>query len=377
MIDAESLTALFKQRHGRLVFGGFGLTKLKEVEQALDDNACVWTKDDQSRPTSVAIARVSLSAGHFTDFAGTDFMIPSDETRVTEFACTEPVAGARVLSALRARRPDHGLWVEIFEEDDTAKAAVAAVSELRYVTTKVMGSSELKGIYTTRPPYMPPMHPADEVSLAVLQYGYATENECSRLAAEADLYGEWADHYSVNNKGHSWSAVALRGYDKDDPQFIAKPTEMSKAWRKENPHLLSATCDWTEVAQRCPKTMLMVERILRSQPVDRVRFMRLTPAGELTRHADIADRDAGIADGKLARIHLPLRTSPHVTFHGWSKRGETRSIHFPLGALCYLDQRGPHRVENKNPNADRIHLVIDMHSDNTLRTMIAQAPEKV
>ena len=36
---------------------------------------------------------------------------------------------------------------------------------------------------------------------------------------------------------------------------------------------------------------------------------------------DITDRDAGVADGKLLRIHIPLRTSDDVIFNGLAPAG--------------------------------------------------------
>lgn len=44
--------------------------------------------------------------------------------------------------------------------------------------------------------------------------------------------------------------------------------------------------------------------------VHRVRFMRLAPGGgELTRHTDQVDPDAGNSLGALARLHFPLKTN--------------------------------------------------------------------
>jgi Aspartyl/Asparaginyl beta-hydroxylase len=119
--------------------------------------------------------------------------------------------------------------------------------------------------------------------------------------------------------------------------------------------------------------MAILERILAGRGADRIRFMKLAPGGELARHADITNRDAGLADGRLARLHLPIQISDAVIMHGWDKRGGHFETRFPVGALCYLDQRGPHRVENRNPAAERIHLVVDMHAGAALRDQIAAA----
>jgi hypothetical protein len=40
------------------------------------------------------------------------------------------------------------LWVEVFEEDTIARAALARFPALRYCATKVAAGSELKGLYS-------------------------------------------------------------------------------------------------------------------------------------------------------------------------------------------------------------------------------------
>jgi hypothetical protein len=98
--------------------------------------------------------------------------------------------------------------------------------------------------------------------------------------------------------------------------------------------------------------------------------MRLARGGgELTRHADITDPEAGTADGSVARLHIPLQTDERCVFRGWGLDGRENRAHFPERALCYLDTRKPHAVINEGER-DRIHLVVDCHSGPELRAMI-------
>src|SRR5204863_8036626 len=103
---------------------------------------------------------------------------------------------------------------------------------------------------------------------------------------------------------------------------------------------------------------------------ERVRFMQLRPTGALSRHADITDRDAGTADGKIARLHLPITTSPACVFHAWTARGDLLERHLEADRLHYLDTRKPHAVENADPMVWRKHLVIDAVADARLRALL-------
>jgi hypothetical protein len=367
----RSYASIFKARHKDLVFGAFGLTKERDIADALAAKALLWKRGPDGAPVAAAIAKVLRNAGSFHDFAGRAFEIPRGHIKVAAFACHDPEAGAAVLRALLSKGPP--VWLENFEEDETARAALRMVPEFRYLATKIAAGSEVKGLYSSADVSAAPLHAAEAASILPVVHDFASIAERDAMLAEADAFATWAQHYSSYNKRHSWTAYALRGFDADDPTFIIKPAEMSQSWKAENPQRMTARPAWTKACAHFPQTMKVVHRILDGRDADRVRLMRLAPKGELSRHADITDRDAGLADGRLCRLHLPLRTSPAVIVHGWSKRGHHTSMRFPAGALCYLDQRGPHRVENTDPTLDRVHLVLDVHSDARLRDLIAGA----
>ena len=112
---------------------------------------------------------------------------------------------------------------------------------------------------------------------------------------------EFTNHYSNYNKNNSWSAISLRGYT-PDWSFITKPEEMSKKWKKENKDKEFILQD-TELRDKFPE----VEDLLNLLPgkPHRIRFMNLSPGGgELQRHTDQVDPDAGVTDNKLSLIHI-------------------------------------------------------------------------
>lgn len=361
--------AVFKERHKPLVHGAFGLIKERDIADAIAAGGLAY-KGTTAAPRAIALVHRLKAMGGVTDFAGRSMDIPTGDAKVSAFAALDAEAGAAVLQSLESRAPGR-LWVEIFEEDDIARTAIEAVPALRYITTRIAAGSEVKGIYSNRPVLASALDPIETLSLKVVQRDYAAADERAAIMVEIDAYAEWEQHYSSYNKRQSWTAYALRGYDAEDPRFIVKPAEMAKGWKAEHPERMAARPEWTTACPKFPHLMRLVQRILGGRGADRVRLMKLAPNGELSRHADITDHDAGLGDGRLARLHLPLRTSDAVVFHGWDKRGTHIETRFPEGALCYLDQRGPHRVENRDPALQRVHLVVDVESDSQLRALIA------
>jgi hypothetical protein len=362
----RAMAAPFARRHKALVIGAFGLIKERDIAQAMEQRRVVWTGNP---PAAVAIAFPLKVTTYQTDFVGRSICIEPPGVKVSAFAALDQESGCRLLDAVKARAPAGRMLVEIFEEDAIARACVAACG-LTYRASRVAAGSEIKGLYGHGMPPMRPIGAEDEVTLAVLDPRFA-KTRLAAIRAELAAAGlPWEQHYSAYNKRHSWSAFALRGFS-DNPQAVHKPAEMSKAWQDAHPAELRERIRWTPAVERFPATMALLEAF--GWTWDRVRFMRLAPGGgELSRHADITDREAGTADAKVTRLHIPIVTSKAVTFYGWDARGTELRQHWPEGALCYLDQRKPHRVTNNDPALQRIHLVADARGNPALRGMIAR-----
>jgi len=180
---------------------------------------------------------------------------------------------------------------------------------------------------------------------------------------------EFTDHYSNYNDKHSWGALSIRGYS-PDPAFITKPEEMNKKWHGEHFGEDFALQD-TALRAKLPA----VERLLDLLPGihHRVRLMRLTPnGGELRRHTDQVDPDAGVAEGQLLRFHFPIITNHGVEFTMWDTENVEKTVHMEEGSLWAIDTRKPHTAINTG-NEDRIHLVVDVEANPTLRRMVYDA----
>ena len=176
----------------------------------------------------------------------------------------------------------------------------------------------------------------------------------------------FTNHYSNYNKGTSWSAISLRGYT-NDWRFITKPAEMSKKWKKENEGVEFKLQD-TILRKHFPE----VEDLLQYLPgkPHRIRFMNLAPGGgELERHTDQVDPDAGVQDEKLMRFHFPIVTNKDVIFNQWDWDAKLVEEHMKVGECWYIDVRKPHRAINGGTEM-RTHLVVDIEANEKVRALI-------
>jgi len=357
-------------------YGAFGLPKERDVADAHADGGLIWTREE-GRIAAVAIFRVLSSGSQHEDFAGRKAGIKAGELLIRHLGGSR-AGKAKLLDALILRSPSPIVWAEAHVENAETVELLGNAGFSR-VMTKIAASSDLKGLYAKG--LQPGRYPkalsrADELALTIADPEFISEAERAGIMAEAEAYardhaGAWAQHYSGYNKRQSWTSFALQGYDPADPGFIIKPAEMSKAWKAEHPDRLKALALPTSAAEHFPVAQAIIARVPGRK--QRVRLMRLSAkGGELTRHSDITDPEAGTADGLIARMHIPLVSPASCMFRGWALDGREHRIHFPERAICYLDTRKPHAVINPG-EADRVHLVIDTYSSAPLRSLIAPA----
>jgi hypothetical protein len=377
MAELKERAAIFAAAFRPYIHGAFGLPKENSIAEALAAGECVWTKAGGQALRAVALAKRLKSASRQADFAGRVYKPQAGDIMVRAIAGDDEARG-RILKHLGELKAP-AIWVEDFVE--APHSALWAKLGFEQVATKVMASSDIKGLWlkgamgSGRQP-AEPLAEADRPALAVLQERWLSADDLAAIQSELAAYceteaGAFAQHYSSYNKRGSWTAFALQGFDADDPAFIIKPAEMSKQWKADNPGRLSAVCGTTRAAQRFPATMGIVGRL--PGRAQRVRFMRLAGGnGELSRHADITDPEAGTGPEQTARIHIPLQSPPGCHFIGWGLDGQRHQKRFEPGALCYLDTRKPHSAINPD-EADRIHLVVDLFGNEEMRALIERA----
>lgn len=299
--------------------------------------------------------------GTLTDFTRrTVCQIPTGTLRIDRFAGdpTEPIR--------RADSRDVPLLVRGWVEKD---ADLLEHAGLTRIATKITAASELVG-YWTNTLSAEPLPLPDYPGIVELPTRYNPDDLWQEInAAGLPL----VEHYSTYNRRHSWHACALRGYG--DERMVEKPAEMSRAWKAEHPHLLERGCQWTPLATQLPHCTALARSLARGYDdrLQRVRLMLLdADGGELTRHADITDPDAGTANGCYLRIHCPIVTHPACTFTSWDLDGIPHRMHLAAGAAWYLDTRKPHAARNPTPTA-RLHLVVDVEGAPHLRARLATA----
>ena len=171
---------------------------------------------------------------------------------------------------------------------------------------------------------------------------------------------EYAVVKTKYNKKGQWDAISLRGYS-DDPLNVLKPGVLKSDIE------LGELRDTKLVHE--PKLVPLIE-ILSHIPArfERVRVMRLKAGTSISKHTDKVDKD--IKDGKIVRLHIPLRTSERIFFYVW-KNKKPYCYHLDQGKYYYTDVSKPHAVHNK-AIFDRLHLVVDCYNNDKIEALILQ-----
>jgi hypothetical protein len=365
----KTYAGVFKNAHKPLVFGAFGLVKERDIAQALIDNRLV-----QAGFPAQALAIISCSKrpSRREDFAKREYVVPVGALQIKALAGTSVAMTCKVVETCISDAAGAPIWAEIFQEDPIARETMAHTG-FSYVTTKIAAGSEIKGIYLHGADIpLSTLNAAERATLEILEEQFLEKDDLAEISGECRRFDKyWSQHYSSYNKRKSWTSFALRGYS-DDTSFIIKPAEMSKSWKEENAATLKERPRWTAAAEHFPATVQAAKRL--TDNLDRVRFMRLRAKdGELSRHANITDYEAGVADDCVTRLHVPIHTSDAISFFSWDALGHKIERKLPEGCLAYLDQRKPHAVKNTDPTLDRIHLVVDCFSNAALRKMVGDA----
>jgi Aspartyl/Asparaginyl beta-hydroxylase. len=157
----------------------------------------------------------------------------------------------------------------------------------------------------------------------------------------------WTPHFVTQNYEGQWDAIALRApAGETHPIRMIYSDPMARAF-VDTPALAAAPYFRSVLNEfRCP--------------LQAVRLMRLTPGSQIKPHSD-PDLDA---DSGLARLHIPVVTSPDVTF-----LLNKKPVMMASGECWYLRLSDVHSIRNDGP-ADRIHIVLDVVADSWLMGLL-------
>lgn len=170
--------------------------------------------------------------------------------------------------------------------------------------------------------------------------------DAARLAADLALMPEswWENHLSDYHDGN-WQSISLHAPGGVRGNQLSHGAEFAP----------------TEALGRCS----YLPEVIASLPgrKNRVRLLRLRAGGEIYPHSDPMHR----IDPALVRLHIPVQTNPGVRFHVNGVR-----LEMAPGETWYVDVRFRHSVKNAG-EADRVHLVLDIIADQSVRALMAGA----
>lgn len=365
-----------------IVLGAFTGVKERDIADALERQELRITKRADGAVTAavmVAQVRQQLPVKDFTGHVRA--RMKAGDLNVKRMGCLPGYEKSLLsllldLPAASMGTSGASIWLQVWQESRTLREILDRLP-VSLAAVKIPASSEIIGVYVAG------KH-AEFVDLPEEEtWGLRRLTLPDDIADEVDgrvpaaMFGQavralsrvesWAEHYSSYNKRHSWSALSLRGFS-SYPGDIIKPAEMSRSWKAEHPAAMVAPCRDTPMRRQFPE----LEPLIRLIPGEhqRIRLMRLEPGGgELTRHADITDPEAGTGHRRLLRIHIPLLTNEGVVFGSWDLEGKRTAVHMPAGSVWYLDTRKPHTAVNGGETA-RVHLVVDAYSSPDLLGML-------
>jgi hypothetical protein len=376
-MNPEAIAAFFKRQYKPHAQSVFSIPPVKEIEKIVNAHHAI------AFPGVAALYHINKSESHHRDFADRKVAILPGDFFVSDFSMTHNTNGMRALNLLKQRATEAkvGCWLEIFEEDEDAKLAALHAGFI-YVASKISAFSDVRGLYGWWDPSVrsramkslpPALDAAEELTLCKVVERFASRDQIWNVSHEVENYlqhhgGSWANHYSNYNIRKTWTAFALKGFVKDDPAFIIKPSEMMRKWKLAHKDVLNNEVEQTTAAPFFPAAWTLASKIPGLK--ERVRFMRLAPEkGELGRHADISDRFAGVQKGLVARFHVPIKTCDECTFRAWDARGKLIELKLKVGNLYYLDQRKPHAVLNACKE-ERVHFVVDVFMNEQARALL-------
>lgn len=360
----KSITAVFEEHDKGLVLGAFTGVSERQVAQWLSEGKLHGTGGAGGEYVAFFVARRLSRPQGFKDFRGEVVAQAAAGAASIERVACRRGSEVRLLEGIKTwLAGESETWLQGWIESPVDKRIAEALGMLHY-GTKIRASSELLGIWGYAEAQPRPLPFEERYGLGRLDL--EAEVGSLRLALE-ERPPDLAQHYSSYNKRGSWTALSLRGYS-DDPASIEKPAEMSRKWKAEHPAELKAPLRDTPARALYPEAEPLIDLVPGDK--ERIRIMALGPGGgELTRHSDITDPDSGIADGRLARVHIPIVTNPEVRFTMWRLGGEIESCHMAPGSVWYLDTRKPHTAKNGGDSI-RIHLVMDVVSSGALRRLL-------
>ena len=348
-----------------------------------------WVEDDTGKIVAIIhyydLNKMSTKEKKVKSFCGQEYILDKErgDVYIKEMACypgyeewLEKLVEKHIAKPKESNKFfDTEEPITIVEIDNQLKRNKDILKNLGFecIDNIVTSFADVYGIWVKGGENLERPDKAQELSLQRLDCDTQDTKELMEQILKLNI-DDFANHYSNYNKGNTWKGMVVRGYG-GLVDFIVKPAEMVNSWKKENKEKM----DWKVKDTPLRKQLPAVEKfadILGDYEHERIRILMLKEGeGELERHTDRQDVEAGIGDGQWARLHFPLQTNPKVEFKQWNADGTSTKCKMGEGELWYLDMRKPHTAVNFGEQ-DRYHLIIDVKSDQRLRDWLVRSSEK-
>ncbi len=158
---------------------------------------------------------------------------------------------------------------------------------------------------------------------------------------------DWEPHFNKQYYEGDWSGIALRAPLNANVNVTLYPDPTAESYADTN------------ALVRCPAVAEILKEF--KCETEAVRFLRLGAGAVIREHRDYKLS----ADDGLARVHVPIKTSPEIEFYLGGER-----VVMKEGEAWYLNFNLPHSVRNNTVHV-RIHLVIDCVVNDWFRDLIA------
>ena len=158
------------------------------------------------------------------------------------------------------------------------------------------------------------------------------------LNVESDAILHRSDDKVLGAEHKGWRSLTIHGKDKHN-------TEDS-----------DGILDWTDIADKCPKTVQWIKDnfIINSDVTGRIRFMHLDPGGYILPHHDREEK-------RLNEINVAIR-HPEGCIFKFPERG---IIPFVDGKAFMIDISNTHTVYNDS-NEMRLHIILHTEVPNNI-----------
>jgi hypothetical protein len=372
--DLKRIATLFERHDEGLAHGPFDRYSGHDTATDLHNG---WLKlgprDDEGVPVWACVVRELDRKQPVGDFTGGRMTLSPGTLYCTRMAFTGENAAVSILGQLS---PYNGpIAVECWQEHAGERALVSrlrGVDGMRLAAVKIKASSSMRGLWVSHEIEDPPWARRAGESYTPYPEGEVLSLAELPLALPQNAVLALSSHPSVCEECDTWTALALRGFY-DEPERIEKPSEMNRRWKSEHENDLDREVRDTPLRATLGPP---AEKILAALPCagfERIRLMRLGPGGgELSRHADITDPDAGASEGKVVCVHIPLISNERCVFHAWGLDGNTSSMVMRPGTAAYLDVRKPHTAVNMG-DTPRVHLVASCYANAETVEMLRNA----